>query len=154
MTKNDVIYVIINGIIILGLAYFTNLKVYGKSYVEKMRDPKIPARRLRKDMKEKLNMEIDLAQSIRLSYMIIGNIRTSVNDFYNDSRSRVKSYEYYSKEKTGVTVKDLKVLVRTDISDDGSIIVDIMNIDSLVDGGVVRYEFEYFTVFKLKKENE
>lgn len=153
MTKSDIVYVLINGIIILGLAYFINLKVYGKSYVEKMRNPKIPARRLRKDMKEKLGTEIDIIQSIKLSYMIIGNIRTSVNDFYNDSRSRVKRYEYYSKEKTGVTVKDLKILVRTDIFNDGSIIVDIMNIDSLVDG-VVRYKFEYFTVFKLKKEDK
>lgn len=98
-------------------------------------------------------MEITSIQSRRLAFMIMGNIKSSISAFYNDSRSTAKSYEYYNEgaNKSGNANKDLKVLVRTDISNDG-INVDIMNIDSLVDGGVVRYKFEYFTVYNLQKD--
>lgn len=154
ITTNDIIYVIINGIIILGLAYFTNLKVYGKSYVEKMRDPRIPAKRLRKDIKEHFGMEITSIQSRRLSYMIMSNIKSSISTFYNGSKSTAKSYEYYSEgaNKSGNANKDLKVLIRAKVSDEGVITVDIMNIDSLKNGGIVRYKFEYFTVYNLQKD--
>lgn len=154
MTANDIIYtVVVYGIIILGIIYFTNIRSYGRVIVEKMRDPRIPAKRLRKDMEEQLGMEITSIQSRRLAFMIMGNIKSSISAFYNDSRSTTKSYEYYNEgaNRSGNANKDLKVLVRTEISD-GGINVDIMNINSLTDGGIVRYKFEYFTVYKLNKE--
>lgn len=159
MTNKEIIELALYVVLYLGMLYILNSKQSSIRVMYRMREAKIPANKIRKDMKNKLGMELGLTEARRLSRLISGNIESSLEAFYKDPSSNTKSYEYYNENMKRVSDSDemritkcLKILVRTNISDDGTVTVDIMNIDSLVDGGMVRYEFEYFTVFKLNKE--